>query len=134
MCSEYFRGSSADDIVNVLTEMREYDLAIELAIASKISLGYPVMMIVREYNQKVDEEAPEQVNIREEEKINRDGTKWVKSIASEPKIETLEQKIVSITSRVSKNELRMIAQGVISQKIKVPEVLEKEIVRSGLLK
>ena len=114
--------------------MREYDLAIELAIASKISLGYPVMMIVREYNQKVDEEAPEQVNIREEEKINRDGTKWVKSIASEPKIETLEQKIVSITSRVSKNELRMIAQGVISQKIKVPEVLEKEIVRSGLLK
>jgi hypothetical protein len=101
MCSEYFRGGSTEEIVKVLTEMREYDMAVELAIASKISIAYPVMMMVREYNQKVDEEAPEQVNIREEEKINRDGTKWVKSVVSDPKIESFEEKLASILRRVS---------------------------------
>ena len=71
-------GQEAETIVKVLSEIREYDLAVELAIASKSSVAYPVMMMMREFkkNGNASEGEEEESVIVEDWAQSNDETRW----------------------------------------------------------
>jgi hypothetical protein len=48
-CSDYDVTADIPRLVELLSELREYDLAIELAISSKHTVGYPILAMLNEY-------------------------------------------------------------------------------------
>lgn len=70
-CSQYRITGEVDTLVKILSELREYDLAVDLARLSKCSVAYPVMLMLKEYEPLIEEN-----KIIDSEFRNRDETRW----------------------------------------------------------
>ena len=80
-CSDYTLTNNSDKLIKVLSELREYDLAIDLAKAAKSSIYYPVMKLMIEYYTKSkdtagieEEDSKQELLVRHQE--TADETEW----------------------------------------------------------
>ena len=49
--SEYVISSEPSVIAEYLAEIKQYELAVEVCIAFKVSPAYPIALMIKEYNQ-----------------------------------------------------------------------------------
>jgi hypothetical protein len=55
-CADYVNSSSAESLVKVLTEIKKYDLAIQLATKYGVSVEYPVTYLIKEFQERENPE------------------------------------------------------------------------------
>ena len=70
ICSEYFIENDLDQVVKILAELEEYDLAIDLAIESQdpnVSVAYPISVMLEKVSAKNENEMKDVSNEEEEE-------------------------------------------------------------------
>ena len=130
LCSDYVHSQSdVDTLVKVLTEIREYDLAIALAKETQTSLYYPVMKLFTEYSAEQDQNASSHQDLLDRQAITKDESEWLgQSVPSKKAL--WEEKLRDLITGLNIRDLTEIAQGVWTQNHHIPKILEEEIKRA----